>query len=259
MAAPDLKSLIQVGYDILSTTVNKTTKKILVQLGNVFKETTDTDNAEWWQHVGFASRPPKPEAKKRAAQAVVFKAGDHDIILASQDLRGLELYGNLSDGETCLYAPGEDGNAQARILLKKDGSINLFTKQGNVASGKGMGIFVNVDGSVSVVSHSGAAMLIGSDGSIKLFNGSAGIQLTAGGDVKINGGKVSISGASIVLGGSAPGAVVTSIDLASLVAIIATGLGATGGTTASAAAAAFTSAAGALVASLTATKRTTAD
>lgn len=258
MAAPDIRGMIRVGYDILSTTVNSVTKKILVQLGNVFKETTDTDNAEWWQHVGFASRPPKPEAKKQAAQAVVIKAGDHDIILASQDLRGLELYGNLSDGETCVYAPGEDGNGQARILLKKDGSINLFTKKGNAATGTGMGVFVNADGSVSVVSHSGAAFLIGSDGSVKMFNGSGAVQIDAAGAVKISGSKVSISAPAIVLGGTVPGAVVTSIDLSALIPIIATGISGAGPSGA-AAAAAFTTAATALVQGLAASKRTTAD
>jgi hypothetical protein len=204
MAAPDLRGLIQVGLDILTTVVNATTKKILAQLGDVHKETTDADNAEWWQHVGFASRPPKPEAGKKAAQAAVLRAGDHDVIIASQDLRGLELYGQLAPGETALYASGEDGKGQARILLKKDGSINLFTKAGNATGGKGMGIFVNPDGSVSIASSNGAAVLIGDDGSLKVFNKSGGIQIKADGHVKIaSGSKVEISGGSITLGGPA--------------------------------------------------------
>ncbi len=136
MSAPDLKGMIQVGYDVLTTTINEKTKKILAQIGSVLAETTDADNAEWWQHIGFASRPSKPEAKKKAAQAVVLRAGDHDVIVASQDLRGLELYGNLKAGETCAYAAGEDGLGQARTLWRNDGAITHFTTEGNVAGGK---------------------------------------------------------------------------------------------------------------------------
>ncbi len=202
MAAPDASGMIQVGADILTTSIDAKTKKILAQLGDVHRESTDTDNAEWWQHVGFASRPPKPEAKKTAAQAAVIKAGDHDIVFASQDLRGLVLYGQLDHGETCLYAPGNDGNAQARALLKKDGSINFFTKKGNATGGAGMGVFINPVGSISIASHNGAAILVGDDASVKVFNGSGGIQIKPDGHIKIaSAAKVEISGASITLGG----------------------------------------------------------
>jgi hypothetical protein len=201
MPSPDLSGLFKVGLDVLTTTVNRTTKKILAQLGDVHKQTTDTDNAEWWQHIGFASRPPKPEAGKRAAQTTSFCAGDHDVVFASQDLRGLELYGQLDHGETCVYAPGLDGLAQARVILKKNGSLHLFTKTGNTDSGKGMGVSVNSDGSISVAGD-GNAVLIGSDGSVKIFNASGGIQVTADGSVKLaSGAKVEISGASITMGG----------------------------------------------------------
>lgn len=258
MAGLDLAGLIKVGVDILTTTVSKLTKKIVAQLGSVEEETTDADNVEWWQHVGFASRPPKPDPKKKAAQAVTIAGGDRDVVIASQDLRGLELYGNLDHGETCLYAAGPDGLAQARVLLKKDGSINIFTKKGNAASGTGMGLFVNPDGSVTIVSHNGAAMMIGSDGSLKIFNGNGALQIDAGGAVKISGSKVSISAPAIILGGTVPGAVITSIDMLALIPIIASGISAAGPTGAGAAAT-FTAAAMTLVQGLAATKRTTAD
>jgi phage gp45-like len=200
--AMDLSGLIQVGFDVLTTTVNATTKKITAQLGSVVGKTTDTDNAEWWQHYGFASRPPKPEAGKEAAQAVVVRMGDHDIVLASQDLRGLELYGALDHGETCIYAAGSDGKGQARVLLKKDGSINIYTKEGNTSGGAGVALMLRADGSVSIATPSKAALLIEADGSIKLFNSSGGIQVKADGSVKVaSGGKVEISGASITMGG----------------------------------------------------------
>lgn len=205
MPAPSLSEAIQVGVQILKTIVSTKTKKILAQTGSVVGEgQTEADNVEWWQHVGFASRPSEPEAGKEAAQAVVIRRGNFDAAIASQDLRGLSIYGNLAPGETCMYASGPDGTAQARLLLKKDGSINLFTKEGNETGGAGMGIFINPDGSVSIASHNGAAILLGDDGSVKVFNESGGIQIKADGHVKIaSGSKVEISGGSITMGGPA--------------------------------------------------------
>ncbi len=135
MSSPDLKGIFAIGIDLLKTSVDAVTGKILAQLGSVVGEITDSDNAEWWQHVGFASRPSKAVAGKSSAQAVVIKRSDHDICVASQDPRSLEMYGNISDGETCVYAAGEDGTSQGRILLKTDGSVSLFTTSTNLSSG----------------------------------------------------------------------------------------------------------------------------
>lgn len=203
MSAPSLADAFQVGVDILNTTVSSKTKKILAQTGDVNGSgQTDADNVEWWQHVGFASRPANPEKGKQAAQALVLRQGGHDAAFASQDLRGLDIYGQLAPGESCVYATGADGTAQARILLKANGSINLFTKAGNDSGGAGMGIFINPDGSISIANPTGAAVLIGDDGAIKIFNGSGGIQVTDGGDIKLgSGGKVVISGGSVTIGG----------------------------------------------------------
>jgi phage gp45-like len=259
MAGLDLAGLIKVGVDILKTTVSKLTKRIVAQLGSVEEETTDADNVEWWQHVGFASRPPKPDPKKKAAQAVTIAGGDRDVVIASQDQRGLELYGNLADGETCVYAAGEDGNAQARILLKKDGGLHIFTKEGNTTDGKGIVFSVRSDGSVDLVTSKGVALMMGTDASAKLFTPNGSFEINASGAVKIAAsGKLSLSGASVAIGGDpTAGAVLTTVDLAKLIPIIATGISGAG-PTGGAAAAAFTTAATALVAALMATKRTTA-
>ena len=202
MAAPDARGMIHVGYDILTTTVNATTKKILAQLGDVVKKITDTDNAEWWQHVGFASRPPKPEAGKKAAQAVVLRSGDHDVCIASQDLRGLELYGNLDFGETCLYAPGETGTGQARVLLKKNGSISLYTRVGNTADGAGMIFQLDAENdAIRITNGKGHGIIIDGDG-VKVFAGSAAaLTLNASGTCSLIGTQqCQVDGSSIVLG-----------------------------------------------------------
>lgn len=205
MAASNLADAFQLGVDVLGTSVSEKTKKILAQTGSVVGQgQTDADNVEWWQHVGFASRPPKPEAGKQAAQTVVIRGGGTDAAIASQDLRSLALYGSLAPGETCLYAGGVDGLAQARILLKADGSINLFTKKENTSSGSGFGIFVNPDGSISLAGTEGNAVLLTADGSVKIFNASGGVQIKPDGHIKIaSSSKVEISGASITLGGAA--------------------------------------------------------
>jgi hypothetical protein len=142
----DLYSLFQVGVDILTTTVSKATNKILAQTGHVVGEVTDADNVEWWQHYGFFSRPPKSQKGKQAAQAIVMRRPERDVAFASQDLRGLELYGNADHGEAGIYSAGEDGNGQARVLCKKDGSINCYTTHDNTASGRSVCLRIAPDG-----------------------------------------------------------------------------------------------------------------
>lgn len=202
--AMDLSGLIQVGFDVLTTTVNATTKKITAQLGSVVGKTTDTDNAEWWQHYGFASRPPKPDAGKEAAQAVVVRMGDHDIVIASQDLRGLELYGALDHGEVCIYAAGPDGTGQARALFKKDGSVSLFSRQGNTPGGTGMLIQLDAtNNALRLLNGSGHGLIIDGD-AVTLTTGTAALSLTAGGDVKLVGtGKTQVDGSGVVIGSMA--------------------------------------------------------
>ncbi len=135
MSSPDLHGIFQVGADVIKTSTDPVTSKIVVQLGSVVGEVVDSDNAEWWQHVGFASRPSKAVAGKSSAQAFVVKRSDHDAVIASQDVRGLSIYGNLADGETCVYGPGGDGNSQGRLLCKDDGSVTLYTTDSNTSTG----------------------------------------------------------------------------------------------------------------------------
>lgn len=198
-----MDKFFEFGIDIMSTSVSAKTKKILATTGsNVGDGLTLSNNVEWWQHVGFASRPANPEKGKQAAQALVVRSGTFDCAIGSQDLRGLSLYGQLAPGETCVYGAGADGTAQGRMLIKANGSVNIYTRKDNGSSGAGMGIFVNPDGSISIASHTGAAVLLGTDGSVKVFNGSGGIQILADGTVKVaSSGSVNISGASVALGG----------------------------------------------------------
>ena len=146
MRPPSLSGIVDVGIDLLTTVVNATTARIFAQTGDVVSQTKDSDGVEWWQHAGFASRPPKADPGKKAAQAVVLKTSDRDVCIASVDNRGLDLYGNLAEGETCVYAAGEDGESQARRILKKDGSAAIFTTSDNTADGQSVYFRVAKDG-----------------------------------------------------------------------------------------------------------------
>jgi hypothetical protein len=200
MASPDLHGLFQIGVDILNTIRSAATKAILARTGDAVSETTDSDNVEWWQHVGFISRPPKPDPGKSACQGVVIRRGDHDVCIASKDLRGLDLAGNLEDGETCVYAPGANGTAQGRILLKANGSVAIYALKGNTSAGTSVTIQCNADGTINLASEYGAVALTSSGIQIGTANG-AGIELNASG-VSLLGATVLVNGGSVVLGNS---------------------------------------------------------
>lgn len=222
MAKPNLGGAVKVGLDVLTTTVNDKTHAIQAQLGDVYRESTDTDNAEVWQQVGFLSRPPKPQAGKASAQAVTLTAGDHDVVIATRDLRGLELAGAIGFGETILYAAGEDGKGQARILLKKDGTVAIYTLKDNKAGGNGITIQVRPSGEIHIGSPLGGISI--TDGKITMMSAAgAGVQLDSGG-VTLTGTAVTANG-SVVLGGPSATGVATQTSMlplmTSLIAFLA--------------------------------------
>jgi hypothetical protein len=134
MAAPPGADVV-VGEDLLSTRRDAASNTIFAQTGDVVAEEAQGQECEFWQHVGFCSRPPQAVQGKTCAQAVTVRGSQRDAVVASRDLRAQEMYGLLSEGETCLYAAGKDGNSQARILLKDDGSINFVTTEADKDSG----------------------------------------------------------------------------------------------------------------------------
>jgi len=118
---PGLGLLIDIGVDILKTSKTSATTFITAQIGNVLTSIATGDVSEWWQHVGFASRPRKPSPGAGAAQAVVIKRSDHDAVIASRDSRSAAVYDSLADGETAIFASEGD----AIIILRVDGSIEI--------------------------------------------------------------------------------------------------------------------------------------
>lgn len=188
--------------DVLRTSVSAKTSRILAQIGSVAGRTVDGVNAEWWQHVGFRSRPGKPVAGKESARAVVVRRGNVDAVIASEDDRGTELEGNLKEGETIVYAGGEDGTAQGRVIIKQDGSVTMFTTADNTGAGQSVYFRAAPDGFMWVAPWGtlrfdalGFHLLHASGASINL-GGIAGLPApldTLGSYIKLQAGSVSAS------------------------------------------------------------------
>lgn len=205
MPGPSTRGMIKVGPDILKSTLDPKTGKILLQLGDVHRETVDADGVEQWQPYGFLSRPPKPDTgEKKAAQAVVLQAADRDIAIGTQDIRGMKLGGQVGEGEALIYASGPDGEGQARAICKATGAAALYSKKGNAEDGTGIMIAVNPDGSATMQASEGNCVLAKADGSIEIFNANGSFTVGADGKVVIAGSsQVAISAGSIALGGPA--------------------------------------------------------
>ena len=194
-------------YDIMATDKDDVTNTITCQLGNAITADVVTEGAEMWFPPGIASRPSEvQENPDDAAQAIAISRSDQDVIIATRDVRSQQVYGQLKAGETCLYAPGTDTKGQARILLKADGSINLYTKEQNLEGLQGLGIFINAQqNSISILNSNGAGIIINDDGIQLVSKGGASglkisdkIELT--GNATVANLKV-IGGASVGAGG----------------------------------------------------------
>jgi hypothetical protein len=146
MGAPGLTTAFAIGVDVLRTYLSDAKRTLLAKLGTAFGDgDTETSDAEWYQQVGFVSLPPAA-GNGDACQCVVLRRGDHDAVVASRDLRGQALAGLLKEGETCVYAAGEDGNAQGRLMVKRDGAVTLLTTVGNVPGGASVYLRLSPDG-----------------------------------------------------------------------------------------------------------------
>lgn len=200
MVAP-LGTLVQHGVSILNTVIDASTNRILAYLGDVKDKISDSDRAQWVQHVGFASRPGNPVAGKSAAQAVVIKRADRDVVIGSSDSRTQSMYGQLGPGETAIFSGGTDGNAQGRIIIKGDGSVNVYTRAGN--SGGGAGMVIQLDAASNAMrALNGLGFGIIADASgVTITSGAASLTLGADGNVTLVGTKqTQVDGASIVIG-----------------------------------------------------------
>lgn len=150
MASPNLEDIFNIGASIMGSNINGKNNTVSITTGDaVIKETTGP-KTQFWQQVGFASRPALAAPGVGAAQSINIVRANGDISIATRDLRDQAIYGNLSAGETCIYASGTDGEGQARIALKKDGSVTLSTTTDSPDGGirntdTGVGVYLRID------------------------------------------------------------------------------------------------------------------
>lgn len=226
-------SELAVGVDILTSRQDDATGTLLLQTGDVLAGTTESDDCEFYQQPGFASRPAVPTPGQAAAQAVVVRQSDHDVVIAVRDPRSQAIYGNLAAGESCLYAPA----SQARVMLKADGGVVIYTTDDNTKDGRGIYFKISPTKGLEYscpwgrmnfgplgfhVVHSGGARI-----DLGAVGGLPGPLASLGSYAKLEGGITSIKGGAVSLGtdgGAANEAAVTA--LASYLASLVTALGA---------------------------------
>lgn len=205
MAARNLGTVWDRGADFVFFTRDAKTNVVNCTFGDAATEKTESVDAELWQQAGFASLPAKPTKGASGAQVLFLRGGDRDAVIATRDARSASIYGQLTWGETALFATGEDGTGQARIFLKKDGSISLYTREGNTASGQGLIIQVDPQTDrIMLVNSLGYGIVIDTDG-VKIIAGDSCATFGSDGNLAIIAKQqAQLDGASVNLGAVIP-------------------------------------------------------
>lgn len=130
-----------------------------------------SEPADWWQHYGFASRPPE------GTESLVLRAGATVAAFASRVLAGADIFGQLSVGDVALYSLGKnmirlnaDGSISAVKLTKKDKHfIVTITKDDELMVVVPDGPWLNMSKDKGVTIHAGAqALTLSSDKSVQI-------------------------------------------------------------------------------------------
>lgn len=101
----------------------------------------ELEPAEWWQHYGFASRPPKD------TESLVVRAGATIAAIASRALAAVKVFGQLNDGDVAIYSVA--GNV---IRLNASGSISVLVP---TANGKQLIVQLSPKGAGSIKAMTG--------------------------------------------------------------------------------------------------------
>lgn len=163
---------LNLGADVLGTTQDAR-GVILVQTGDTIGKEVLSDNGEWWQHVGFCSRPALAKAGTSACQAIAIVQGSNDVCVASRDAR-CALPAGLSPGETMLYAGGPNNAGTAQVRLSDDGStatILIQLKKGNASDGTPIKITLSSAGKITIDPGGGNSITLDEAGGIELGAG----------------------------------------------------------------------------------------
>ncbi len=188
--------------DVLGTSVNDKNGAISAQTGDSVSQESVAEEAEWFQHVGFASRPARAEPGKSACQVLTVERTGRDVCYASRDIRRAPPYGALGEGETVLFASGPNNQGTGCVELRDDGtdaSVLLYVRQGNVAGGEKVRVEVTSSGVVNIVA------------------GQASVVVDAAGAVYVHAPSVSLGGAGgapVVTDAGALAAWITTVSTA---------------------------------------------
>lgn len=226
MPAKSLATLFDIGADVLGSARNEINGSISVQIGDAIGKEVRCDNASWWQHVGFASRPALAENGKSSAQTIAIETGDRDICFASRDVRGQGIYGSLESGETCLYAGGPNNTGTGRIILKDDGSVStvsLLTQKSNTSNGNPIVVQLSSAGKITLANEDKGTIVLDQEG-IKMAT-TGKVQIGASGEVAVIGSTLALNAGAVSLGANASQPVMLGTELLAWIGQVNTALG----------------------------------
>ena len=132
---------------------------------------TESEPTEWWQHYGFASRPPVD------ADVMKFNLGRLVVGLASRALATAKVYGLLGDGDVALYSTGNQV-----LRLNDDGSVVLMKETSN---GEHLVVSISKDDLIQVVHPDGAYFEMGGDDGIVMKHNTKKVTIASGVMVQI--------------------------------------------------------------------------
>jgi hypothetical protein len=192
--------LFDIGVDVLNVTVDAVTGIMTAQTGDAVKGIADASSTEIWQQWGFASIPSPPANGSNGAQCLKIKRGVVDIIFGGRDARAGQIWGNLKPGETCMFATGAAGAGQARVLLKQDGSVTLYTTDTNAVGGNAVFFCISPTNGLQFVSPWGK-LTLGPHG-FHVQAGSAAIDLVSLSGMPVGGSFFTVSSSFATLNSS---------------------------------------------------------
>ncbi len=203
-AAPNLEDIFNIGASILGSTKNPQNNTISIQTGDAVIKEVIGPKTQFWQQIGFASQPALAQPGKGSAQSICIARANGDICFATRDLRDQKIYGNLTAGETCIYASGPHNTGTSRSIYKDDGSIATIThllQKGNSSSGLPILIQLSSENKINIAAADKAAISL-DDSGIK-FVTTGTINLGSTGAMALIGSTMALNAGSVTLGASA--------------------------------------------------------
>lgn len=150
MSDSNSADIFNIGASVMGSTVNEANNTVSLTTGDAVIGEVTGPKTQCWQQFGFASRPAMAAPGLGSAQTINIIRPNGDIAIAGRDLRDQSIYGNLSNGDTCVYGTGAAGLGQARVYVNgNNGSITLYTTgdgpDGGMANtDSGVGVYLRV-------------------------------------------------------------------------------------------------------------------